>query len=346
MKPATAPTPVLPTDTSTTAPRRGLRTLISGIGTQNLSLVAALVVVAGVFGLLNSAYLSVANIAVIGETVTIAGLLAVVQTVVIICGALDISVGSQAGVASVISAMAFTATGGNPLFGIGAAIAVGVAAGVVNGLIIVYGRVNPVIATLATLAAYKGIAQLISNGRAQGYVLGDDFFVFLARGKLLGLPVQVWILAVVALGVHLLLKFTDIGRNIYAIGGNDTAARLAGIKINKYLISVYALAGVVAAIAGILLTARTGSGQPVSGSEGLELKAITAAALGGCALKGGKGGVGGTLLAVALLGALENGLTVVGVNAFWQNVAQGALLVIAVVIQQWRNGERAVGLPT
>ncbi|GIG62909.1 L-arabinose ABC transporter permease [Longispora fulva] len=346
MTPTTAPAPALPNKRPAAGPPDRLRALTGRIGGQNLSLLAALVVVAGVFGLLNPAYLSVANIAVIGETVTIAGLLAVVQTVVIICGALDISVGSQAGLASVISAMAFTATGGNPILGIGAAIAVGIAAGVVNGLIIVYGRVNAVIATLATLAAYKGLAQLVSNGRAQGYVLGDDFFVFLARGKLAGLPVMVWILAIVALGVHLLLKFTDIGRNIYAIGGNDTAARLAGIKINKYLISVYALAGVVAAVAGILLTARTGSGQPVSGSEGLELKAITAAALGGCALKGGKGGVGGTLLAVALLGALENGLTVVGVNSFWQNVAQGALLVIAVVIQQWRNGERAVGLPT
>ncbi|MFF5790322.1 ABC transporter permease, partial [Streptomyces sp. NPDC012693] len=144
---------------------------------------------------------------------------------------------------------------------------------------------------------------------------------------------------------HVMLKYTDIGRNLYAIGGNDTAARLAGININKYLVAVYALIGIVAAVAGILLTARTGSGQPVSGSEGLELKAITAAALGGCALKGGKGGVGGTLLAVALLGALENGLTVQGINTFWQNVAQGALLVVAVVIQQRRSGERAVGLP-
>lgn len=226
-----------------------------------------------------------------------------------------------------------------------AAIGVGILVGVINGVAIVYGRVNPTIATLAGLAAYKGVAQLVSGGRAQGYVLNDPFFVFLGRGKIAGIPVMIWILVVVALAVHVLLKYTDIGRNIYAIGGNDTAARLAGININKYLVAVYALIGVVAAVAGILLTARTGSGQPVSGSEGLELKAITAAALGGCALKGGKGGIGGTLLAVALLGALENGLTVQGINTFWQNVAQGALLVAAVVIQQRRSGERAVGLP-
>ncbi|MHA4773592.1 ABC transporter permease [Streptomyces sp. MSC1_001] len=317
----------------------------AGVGGQNVSLIGALAVVLVLFGSLNDNYLSLSNMQVIAEAATITGLLAIVQTVVIICGGLDISVGSQVGVASVVSAMVFTSTGSNAYLGMLAAIGVGVLVGVLNGLIIVYGRVNPTIATLAGLAAYKGLAQLLSDGRAQGYVLNNDFFVFLGRGKIAGLPVMVWILIVVAVAVHVMLKYTDIGRNLYAIGGNDTAARLAGININKYLVAVYALIGIVAAVAGILLTARTGSGQPVSGSEGLELKAITAAALGGCALKGGKGGVGGTLLAVALLGALENGLTVQGINTFWQNVAQGALLVVAVVIQQRRSGERAVGLP-
>ena len=324
------------------APQR----VLGAVGPQNLSLIGAIVVVMAIFSWLNSGYLTWSNIQVIGEAASVAGLLAVVQTVVIICGAMDISVGSQTGVASVISAMAFMSTGHNPYLGMLAAVGLGVAAGILNGLIIVYGRVNPVIATLAGLAAYKGVAQLVSGGRAQGFVLGDDLFIFIARGSVLGIPAQVWILIVVAVLIHLMLKYTDIGRNIYAIGGNDTAARLAGININKYLIAVYALAGVVSAFAGIVLTARTGSGQPTSGSEGLELQSITAAALGGCALKGGKGGVGGTLLAVLLLGALNNGLNVVGVNTFWQNVAQGALLVVAVIIQQRRSGERAVGLPT
>ncbi|MDP5309452.1 MULTISPECIES: ABC transporter permease [Streptomyces] len=326
-------------------PASSMPKLLSRISGQNISLIGALILVLGLFGVLNDNYLSLSNMQVIAEAATITGLLAIVQTVVIICGGLDISVGSQAGVASVVSAMVFTSTGTNAFLGMAAAIGVGLLIGALNGLIIVYGRVNPTIATLAGLAAYKGLAQLLSDGRAQGYVLNNDVFIFLGRGKIAGLPVMVWILVVVAVAVHILLRYTDIGRNIYAIGGNDTAARLAGININKYLICVYALIGIVAAIAGILLTARTGSGQPTSGSEGLELKAITAAALGGAALKGGKGGIGGTLLAVALLGALENGLTVQGINSFWQNVAQGALLVIAVVIQQRRSGERAVGLP-
>ncbi|MEU8781899.1 ABC transporter permease [Streptomyces sp. NPDC048637] len=340
----TGPSAPAEEDTSSSA-ARWASSLLRSVGGQNVSLIGALAVVLVLFGSLNDNYLGWNNIQGIGEAITIMGLLTVVQTVVIICGGLDVSVGSQAGLASVVSAMAFTSTGSNALLGMGAAIGIGAFAGLLNGLIIVYGRVNPVIATLAGLAAYKGIAQLISDGRAQGYVLNDSIFIFLGRGKVAGLPVMVWILILVALGVHVLLKYTDIGRNVYAIGGNDTAARLAGININKYLVCVYILIGAVSAVAGILLTARTGSGQPVSGSEGLELKAITAAALGGCVLKGGKGGIGGIILAVALLGALENGLTVQGINAFWQNVAQGALLVVAVVIQQRRNGERAVGLP-
>lgn len=133
------------------------------------------------FGSLNLNYLSWNNIQVIAEAATIAGLLAVVQTVVIICGGLDISVGSQAGLASVVSAMVFTSTGSSALLGMGAAVLVGAAVGLLNGAVIIYGRVNPTIATLAGLAAYKGVAQLISDGRAQGYVLGDPLFVFLSR---------------------------------------------------------------------------------------------------------------------------------------------------------------------
>lgn len=194
-------------------------------------------------------------------------------------------------------------------------------------------------------AEFKGLAQLVSDGRAQGYTGADPFFVFLAHGTVLGLPTLIVILIVIALLVHIVLRYTSIGRNIYAVGGNDIASRPAGININRYILGVYVMVGAVAAIAGILITARTGSGQPVSGSEGLELEAITAAALGGAALKGGKGTSAGTILAVLLLGILTNGMTLLDVNAFWQNVAKGALLVIAVVIQQLRSGDRRIGLP-
>ncbi|WP_220700650.1 ABC transporter permease [Mycetocola tolaasinivorans] len=319
------------------------RRFLTAMGVQNVSLLIAIAFVVLVIGSQNPLFFTVPNLKVIGTAIAISGLLAVVQTLVIIMGALDISVGSIAGLASVTSAMIFTSAG--PFIGVVGAVGIGLLCGLLNGCIIVFGRVNPVIATLATLAAYKGIAQLISDGRAQGYTGADPFFVFLARGSVLGIPTLIWILVVIALGVHVLLRYTTMGRNIYAVGGNDVASRLAGININRYILGIYMMTGAVAALAGILITARTGSGQPVSGSEGLELEAITAAALGGAALKGGKGTIAGTILAVILLGILTNGMTLLGVNSFWQNVAKGGLLVLAVVLQQLRSGERRIGLP-
>ncbi|MDP9092206.1 MAG: ABC transporter permease [Actinomycetota bacterium] len=328
------------------APRRSnpLRRVFSVIGVQNLSLIVALIVLCAVIGSQNSNFFLVTNIKTIGTSVAIVGILAVVQTVVMLLGGLDISVGSAAGLTSVVSAMVFTSSTSAAL-GIVAALAVGLATGILNGVIIVYGRVNAVIATLATYAGLRGLANLISNGRAQGYTGTNPTFIFLARGSIAGLPVLIWVLIIVALAAHLVLRYTDIGRNIYATGGNPIAARLAGININRYVVGCYVVAGLVAAIAGILLTARTGSGQPTSGSQGLELQSITAAALGGVALQGGKGGISGTILAVVLLGVLQNGLTILNVNSFWQDIAQGGLLVVAVVIQQRRTGQRAFGLP-
>lgn len=338
-----AETTSVPTDEQPKKPH-GVSGLVSRIGVQNLSLIAAILVLSAVIGSQNPNFFSVPNMRVIGEGVAILGVLAVGQTVIMLLGGLDISVGSQAGLASVISAMVFTSSG-SAVLGMIAAIVIGSIAGLINALIIVYGRVNAVIATLATFAAYRGVVNLISNGSAQGYTGADDLFTFLALGSIAGVPVLILVFLVLAAAVYVLLTFTDIGRNIYAIGGNKVAARLSGLRINKYVIGAYVLMGVIAAIAGILLTARTGSGQPTSGSQGLELQVITAVALGGCALQGGKGSMIGTVLAVVLLGVLTNGLQILGVNSFWQDIAQGAMLVVAVMIQQRRRGARAVGLP-
>ncbi len=345
---------------------RAVRRALDAIGVQNISLLIALGALVAFIGSRDSNFFLVSNLKTIGTTVSIVGVLAIVQTVVMLIGGLDISVGSAAGLTSVVSAMVFTSSHGAGI-GILAALGVGILTGLFNGVVIIYGRVNAVIATLATYAGFRGLANLVSNGRAQGYTgtyagfrglanlvsngraqgyTGTDgTFVFIARGSILGVPVLIWILIVIALAVHLLLRYTDVGRNIYAMGGNATAARLAGINLNRYVIGCYVAAGVVAAIAGIMLTARTGSGQPTSSSQRLELQSITAAALGGVAMQGGKGTVPGTILAVLLLGVLQNGLTILNVNSFWQDIAQGFLLVIAVVIQQRRRGTRAIGLP-
>jgi len=325
--------------------RRAVRRMLDLVGVQNLSLLIALVALVAIISSQNVNVLLISNLKTIGTTVAIVGILSVLQTLVMLLGGLDISVGSAAGLTSVITAMVFMSTH-SAAVAIPVALLVGAATGAFNGVVIIYGRVNAVIATLATYAAFRGLANLISNGRAQGYTGTDSVFVFLARGTIAGVPTLIWLLVGIATVVHLMLRYTDIGRNIYAIGGNATAARLAGINLNRYIIGCYIAVGVAAAIAGVLLTARTGSGQPTSGSQGLELQAITAAALGGTAMQGGRGTVLGTILAVILIGVLQNGLTILDVNSFWQDIAQGALLILAVVVQQRRQRARAVGLPT
>jgi len=333
------PTPTGPDVTRESTLARAVRV----VGVQNLSLILAIAALVLVIGSRNSDFYLTANLGAIGTAVTISGLLSVVQTVMIIMGGIDLAVGSIAGLASVSSAMIFMHAGSAASFF--GALAIGATCGVISGCLVVFGRMAPMIATLAGLMAYLGVAQLISDGRAQGYTGADPFYIFLSRGSLLGIPILIWLLALVTGLVHVMLRYTRVGRNIYAVGGNDAAARLSGININRYIIGVFALVGTVAALSGILITARTGSGQPVSGSGSVMFQSITAAALGGVALRGGKGSMGGTILAVILLGVLLNGMSLLGVNPFWQNVAQGLILAAAVVIQQLRSGERRVGLP-
>ena len=284
-------------------------------------------------------FLLKANLLNIGVSVSLVGLVAIVETVVIVSGGLDISVGSVAGLASVSGAIAMEHWP-HTVFGILAALAAGLIAGAINGIIITILRVNPVIATLATLSGFRGVALLFTNGSAVGVL--DQTFNKIGSGRPLGLPFPILILAGVAVVIHIMLRYTVAGRNIYAIGGNPIAARLSGISLNRYRLGVYMLSGLGAGIAGIVLTARTHSGQPASGSQGLELEAVTAALLGGCALNGGKGTIFGTVLAVLLLGTLTNGMILLGIQSFYQLVAKGSLLVLAVTIQQYRLARTGV----
>ncbi len=201
------------------------------------------------------------------------------------------------------------------------------------------GPVNAVIATLGTMAVFRGIAFIISDG--QSISIFNDGFRVIGAGTVLGLPVPILILLVTAALFHVFLAKTIIGRNIYAIGGNPVVARFAGLGLTRYRIGIYIMSGAAAGLGGILLAARTGSGQPISGSDGLELQAITAAVLGGCALQGGKGTIAGALLGVIILGVLNNGMILTSVPTFYQLLARGALLIAAVVIAErqlsWRG---------
>lgn len=345
------------------------RGLIGKIGADNLSLIIALVllvflitVVSGWFGMDGGQMLfSWQNLMnSLAQAIVIVGLLAIGETVVIVAGGLDISVGSVASIGSVVSASVLVGVGtigglgifpeGNVVVAVGAGILAGMVMGVINGFIITVLRVNPIIATLGTLAAFAGFAFLLApDGKPVG-VLTQPEFTWLARGRLFkeaaipalggadwtGIPVLTVILVLVAVVFHILMGYTDFGRAIYAIGGNETAARLAGINLTRIRIIMYMLSGGVAGLAGVLLTARTTSGNPVNGT-GLELQAITAVFLGGAATDGGKGTIVGTFLAVILVGVLNNGMNLLGFNTFIQRVALGLLLIAAVAISQWRQ---------
>jgi ribose transport system permease protein/L-arabinose transport system permease protein len=346
--------------------RRGL---LAFVGADNLSLIFALValvflitMVSGWFGFSGGdKFFSWQNLMnSLAQAIVIVGLLAIGETVVIIAGGLDISVGSIASIGSVVAASVLVGTGtvgalhilpvGNTFVAVAAGIAAGMIAGGINGLIVTTLRVNPTIATLGTLAAFAGFAFLLApEGKPIGVLTQPDF-TWLAQGRFLteaaipkmgganwtGIPVLTVILVIVVALVHIIMRYTDFGRAIYAIGGNATAARLAGINISQVRVLMYMISGGIAGLAGVLLTARTTSGNPINGT-GLELQAITAVFLGGAATAGGKGTIMGTFLAVILVGILNNGMNLLGFNTFIQRVALGLLLIAAVAISQWRQ---------
>jgi ribose transport system permease protein/L-arabinose transport system permease protein len=320
------------TDTATVRSERAPATLFGRIGAQNISLLIALVVLLAIFGALRpDVFFTPRNLINIGLAVTILGILAMAQTVVIVSGGLDISVGSIVGLSTMVLAVAAQETGSIPI-GIAAGLLAGLLAGAVNGLIIVYGPVNAVIATLGTMSAFRGLAYLMNNGNSIP-ITGDSLRT-LGIGTLFGLPFAIWLLIAAMAAFIVFTRETVVGRNIYALGGNPTVARLAGLNVRGYQIGVYILSGAAAGLAGMLLAARTGSGQPISGSDGLELQAITAAVLGGCALTGGKGTIVGGLLGVLILGVLNNGMILTSVPTFYQLLAKGALLILAVIVQE------------
>jgi len=314
-------------------PRRSSVARIVGlIGTHNVSLLFALAILVAIFGGLRpDVFFLPRNIENIGQGIAILGVLATAQTIVIVAGGLDISVGAVTGLATVCIALGVRATG-SPAAGILFGVAVGALAGLVNGLIVTVGGVNAVIATLGTMAAFRGVAFIMSDG--QSISIFDPIFRFIGSGRLFGLQVTIEILASIVVVFFVLMRYTIIGRNIYAIGGNALVARFAGLNVRAYQIGVYVLSGATAGLAGLLLAARTGSGQPISGSDGLELQAITAAVLGGCALTGGKGTIVGGFLGVLILGILNNGMILTSVPTFYQMVARGVLLIGAVVIAE------------
>lgn len=322
---------------------RSWRNRLQAADQQVVGLVIALAVLLLIFGIrIPGQFFKPVNLMSIGEGVTLIGMATLAASVVLILGGLDVSIGSLVGFCSAAAGVAMMRVS-SPLAGIAAALGVGLIGGFVNGIGVTKGKIEPIIVTLATYSAYRGFALLTTGGYAVN--VRNEAFNHLGNGTLLGIPIPV-VMLVVAIAIFIfLLGYTSLGRNIYAIGGNPNAARLAGININLYKLGVYTLAGLMAGMAAIILTSRTKSGQPISGSEGLELQAITAAILGGISTKGGKGTIIGAMLGVLIIGTLNNGMILLSIPTFYQRVARGLLLIIAVLIQNWQMRPRRKAIP-
>lgn len=288
----------------------------------------ALLVVA--LSVLSSSFLTVSNILNVARQVSINAIIAAGMTFVILTGGIDLSVGSALAFSGAIIA-GLLSTGRPVVLAILAGLTVGGLLGLVNGLIISRGKVQPFIATLAMLTIARGATLVYTDGRP---ITGlPDAFVWLGAGEVGQVPVPVIIMALVFALCYIVLTRTVLGRYVYAIGGNEEAARLSGVNVTFYKTLVYVISGVLSTTSAIILTARLNSAQPTAGS-GFELDAIAAVVLGGTTLAGGEGGIGGTLLGAFIIGVLNNGLNLLNVSSFYQQVVKGVVILLAVLLDR------------
>lgn len=304
--------------------------------------------------LLSDAFLQPRNLLNIVRQISVMGLIAIGVTMVIITAGIDLSSGSVVALAAVVAASLaqrpdwqsakYPGLDLPVIVPIVAALAAGALCGWVNGSLIARFRIPPFIATLGMMTVARGFALIYSDRPVSGLT---DTYNFIGQGEvlkvfqiadqpLLGIPVPVLILLVVAVGSHIMLNNTRFGRHIYALGGNEQAAIISGVNVNRVKVGVYMIAGLLAGLAGLVLSSRIGSGQPGL-AVGIELDAIAAAVIGGTSLSGGVGTIWGTIIGALIIGVLNNGLDLLNVSAYWQTIIKGSIIVVAVIIDERKN---------
>jgi erythritol transport system permease protein len=306
----------------------------------------ALIVVTAYFAVEAPNFLSTDNAVIVGKHVALNAFLAIGMTFVIVSGGIDLSVGSIVGLAGMVA-------GGLILHGLPIgdyviwfnvleimliALLLGVGIGALNGVLITRLNVAPFIATLGTLYVARGAALLSSDGATfpnlEGKAaLGTNGFPLLGTMTLAGVPLVIWLLVMVAVAAAYLGARTPLGRHIYAVGGNERAALLSGVKVTRVKMFVYMLSGGLAALVGLIISSQLEAAHPMTG-ESFELNAIAAAVLGGTSMSGGRGRIGGTIIGAFVIGILSDGLVMMGVSSFWQTVIKGLVIITAVVVDQ------------
>jgi len=302
---------------------------------RDMGTLIGLMIMAAVFASMTDVFLTERNLVNILQQSSINACIAIGMTLVIICGGIDLSVGPAAAVSAVLSATLLVHGYPYPV-AIAAALAVGVVCGLINGVLIAYGGLQPFIVTLGTLSMFRAAALIYTGGNP---VLGlPSDFRTLFSSQIAGLPVPVLLVAVLGIVATILLTKTPIGEYILAVGGNEEAARISGVPIARTKISAYVISGGLASLASVILIARLGAAEPTLGNL-WELEAIAAAAIGGASLMGGKGSIIGTILGAVVLGAMRNGLTLLNVQAFYQLLATGIIIILAMLVDRLTRGK-------
>jgi ribose/xylose/arabinose/galactoside ABC-type transport system permease subunit len=279
-------------------------------------------------------FFTLGNMVNLVRQISINGILAVGVTYVLLTGGVDLSLGSMVALTGVIAA-GFAHPGQYPLaIPVAAGVLAGMLCGAVNGIIITRGRVAPFVATLGMMTSARGLALLLSGGRPVSGV--SPGFTRIGSGDFAGVPAPTWILLAVALVSHVFLRHMRMGRHVYAVGGNQNAAHASGVRVNRVKMAAYTICGAMAGLAGVVLAARITTGQPNAGI-GYELDAIAAVVIGGTSLNGGTGGIGGTILGALLIGVINNGLDLLNVSSYYQQVIKGIIIVGAVWLDRSRK---------
>ena len=315
--------------------KTGLQTmLLNFLKSDKLGLLAALILIIIVFQVLTGGkYLSQANIINILIAMAVVGLVTIGESFLLITGKVDLSPGSVAAFSGVLAAILLN-QGLSMYLVIPIVMMIGMAIGAFNALLVNKLKLEAFIATLATMSVFRGMAYIICGGKA--VFLTDKSFLKFGAGRLAGIPIPVIFFALIFGYFMLVLSRTRFGRNVYMIGGNPVAARLTGINSQKMLTKLFMMTSALAALGGCIMSARMSSGQPMS-SEGLEFDAVTAAVLGGVAMSGGRGSLGGALIGLFILQGFNNGLMMQNVPSFWQTVSRGLLLIAALSFDFVRN---------
>jgi ribose/xylose/arabinose/galactoside ABC-type transport system permease subunit len=320
----------------TPAARASWRARFAGGGAVRLESLIVLAVLCAAMALLSNVFLSVSNLLNILLSTSVFGVLAIGQTFVICSAGIDLSVGSILGLAGVVGALLTSSLGLPWWVGILGCFAAGAATGAFNGFLITKGAIPALIVTLGMLGMARGLALVLSNG-VSVYGLPSEI-VWLGQGRPFGVPVPVIILLLMALMAHVMLAHTRFGVYAQVIGDNEGAARAMGVRVERMKVLLYTFSGLLSGLAGLLFAARINSGEPTAGLN-YELTAITATILGGTNLFGGRGSVAGTLIGALIMGVLQNGLNLMAVRPFYQQIAIGAVLILAV----WLDRINSVG---